>query len=320
MQDLCPVRIDPIKMVFSPASDARKPCLDWCVHPLVSLCSLMLTVTSPDYLVHLPTEIVREIFDIMDVLDCFLLAITCRRCWTIGVDVLREWYLSTIPRTAGDRLLLIPQYSEPGNIPLQVKIDDGDEELLTESCLEDLTGYDYFFQGRLLADSLGWDDIEERYSRPGHRVSFPYDKYYKMGKWYASIFKAPQYDQRNLVLRNLTSREYLRGDAVSNLSRELGGVTLGHIVLLRILWPADKNMKKYGAGVWYGHRFDIVEHETFERALREESEWKEITDDVSKDMRGYWEEMDMLPKKINEVNGVRRYRRSTEVVFYRWPQ
>ncbi|KAL2814421.1 hypothetical protein BJX63DRAFT_392231 [Aspergillus granulosus] len=59
------------------------------------------------------------------------------------------------------------------------------------------------------------------------------------------------------VLRNLTTKEYVREDGLS------GGITLGHVALLKICWSSDPSAYVQGEesltrGEWVGHRFDVV--------------------------------------------------------------
>ncbi|KAL4865030.1 hypothetical protein BDV12DRAFT_200569 [Aspergillus spectabilis] len=59
------------------------------------------------------------------------------------------------------------------------------------------------------------------------------------------------------VLRNLTTKEYVRENGLS------GSITLGHIVLLHICWSSHPSTSVQGGedlstGEWSGHCFDIV--------------------------------------------------------------
>ncbi|KAL2801895.1 hypothetical protein BJX63DRAFT_416228 [Aspergillus granulosus] len=65
------------------------------------------------------------------------------------------------------------------------------------------------------------------------------------------------------VLRNLTTKEYVREDGLS------GGITLGHVALLKICWSSDPSAYVQGEesltrGEWVGHRFDVVPLRTVE--------------------------------------------------------
>ncbi|ORX66913.1 hypothetical protein DL89DRAFT_305715 [Linderina pennispora] len=77
------------------------------------------------------------------------------------------------------------------------------------------------------------------------------------------------------VLRNLTTKEYVRSTAVPS------DINFGHILLLKICWTSDPSMslgyrgdEDFHRGAWAGHRFDIASPEWVD------STWKDVSDAV----------------------------------------
>ncbi|KAJ5244545.1 hypothetical protein N7489_004641 [Penicillium chrysogenum] len=83
-------------------------------------------------------------------------------------------------------------------------------------------------------------------------------------------------DPKIRVLRNLTTSQYVFKDKLPS------GITLGHIVLMRICWSSDSSTSIAGGGylaegVWAGHKFDIVVVDTLEDM---DGQWEDVTEDI----------------------------------------
>ncbi|KAJ5454252.1 uncharacterized protein N7458_005208 [Penicillium daleae] len=89
---------------------------------------------------------------------------------------------------------------------------------------------------------------------------------------------------RNRVLRNLTTQEYV---LETNLK---SGITIGHLVLMRICWSSDSSTSIQGGaylarGGLAGHKFDIVDAGMLENLNARQ--WQDVSRDV-------WDEVEFL--------------------------
>lgn len=87
------------------------------------------------------------------------------------------------------------------------------------------------------------------------------------------------------ILRNLTTKEFIREVSLSS------GITLGHVLLLRICWSSDPSTsiqdgKHLTEGDWAGHQFDIVSGNILQQL--ESSGWKDQSQDIWNDVDETW--------------------------------
>jgi hypothetical protein len=86
------------------------------------------------------------------------------------------------------------------------------------------------------------------------------------------------------LLRNLTTCQYVFKDKLPS------GITLGHIVLMRICWSSDSSTSIAGGGyladgVWAGHKFDIVDVDTLDYM---DGQWEDVTEDIRDEIQDLW--------------------------------
>ncbi|KAF8058673.1 hypothetical protein FPV67DRAFT_512876 [Lyophyllum atratum] len=91
------------------------------------------------------------------------------------------------------------------------------------------------------------------------------------------------------VLRNVTTKEYIRGAAVREAWNTpdmpyLRALRFMHLLVLRITWSQDSSLNiRYGGpiqvhrGVWAGHRFDFSYIETVEDGQGTIGDWKDVS-------------------------------------------
>lgn len=91
---------------------------------------------------------------------------------------------------------------------------------------------------------------------------------------------------RSAVLRNLTTKEYIRDDF---LAKSDYAYSLGEAVCTQLQWTGEASIKNPSGcpGQWAGHRFDIS---TFDSIS---SDWKNVSDRAVHDLR----QMGVYPKR-----------------------
>ncbi|KAF2095356.1 hypothetical protein NA57DRAFT_79085 [Rhizodiscina lignyota] len=119
--------------------------------------------------------------------------------------------------------------------------------------------------------------------------------------WYRVHNLYPQNEKH--ILRNLTTKEYVRAEAIAiDPSRVSGpyidGIGFGEVVLSRICWSSEEqwfsdeyDWGRYEGdihrGVWAGHAFDIT---TVSRHMEEaKEEWTDVSDEVAREIAALWE-------------------------------
>ncbi|KAG6918255.1 hypothetical protein DXG01_015629 [Tephrocybe rancida] len=106
----------------------------------------------------------------------------------------------------------------------------------------------------------------------------------------------------DIVLRNLTTKEYVRGDGITELwdtpeKPWLEEIRFEHALYMRTTWSSDGSLSlnydgpiQIHRGIWAGNRFDVSGIKT----VRDENGssvdgWKDVTDDVLKEVVEVWE-------------------------------
>ena len=101
------------------------------------------------------------------------------------------------------------------------------------------------------------------------------------------------------VLRNLTTREFVRGDAIALREDLVGGPLIeglgfGEVVLSRICFSSYNASMSYEGeihrGVWSGHRFDIttLRKLQMEKNDKESGQWNDVSEEVAKEIAAIW--------------------------------
>ncbi|KAG5635142.1 hypothetical protein H0H81_012293 [Sphagnurus paluster] len=99
------------------------------------------------------------------------------------------------------------------------------------------------------------------------------------------------------ALRNLTKKEYVRGDAIERVRREpdaraqrLDNLSFNHILAARFTWSSDPSLSMsyegpLHRGVWAGHRFDVVEIGCLYNGQESLDGWKDVSEEVIAEVR-----------------------------------
>lgn len=101
------------------------------------------------------------------------------------------------------------------------------------------------------------------------------------------------------ILRNLTTKEYVRSEAIAIKPEHIrgpfiDGIGFGEVVLSRICWSRDDHtgmayQGKIRQGVWAGHKFDITTIGRHQKDQPGESEWKDVSVEVAAEIGRIWE-------------------------------
>ena len=104
-------------------------------------------------------------------------------------------------------------------------------------------------------------------------------------------------DDRKWVLRNLTTHEFVRSEAVAGNSEQNGPLIkdLGfeHIVLSRTFWSSSSwsatfNGRSVNRGIRAGHRLEIATLDRHTKSMLSDLTWKDISEDAIEDKIQLW--------------------------------
>jgi hypothetical protein len=160
---------------------------------------------------------------------------------------------------AGTRLICIGDYLNPDDLPATIQQDN-----------LDLVGA----ESDVPSKPLNYDVVQEKFEQ----WSYEDEEAATLAAMEESI------NRKNRVLRNLTTSQYVLEDKLQY------GITLGHIVLMRICWSSDSSTGIPGGeylakGDWAGHEFDIVDASMLANM---NGEWEDVTEDTRDEVQVLW--------------------------------
>ncbi|ETW76310.1 hypothetical protein HETIRDRAFT_105813 [Heterobasidion irregulare TC 32-1] len=249
------------------------------------------TVASP--FPSLPTEIIIMIYSyIPDCVPTVSLALTCRRHWQISRPFIKS-RVEEASSWAGDRIICLGHYCEEASLIVldDIEFEDEDEDDDTDD-------------GRTPHISL-YEYAEEFKNESEFDLRYELRRTLLRGSWTdetdCSLFDiladdlaywTPESSMDQLILRNLTTGEYVNGKAFertkslwlernpdSDLAEYFSDYDFGQIVVMRTSWSAQGStaMRYTGdlhRGIWAGHRFKIVTAKEMQKDKKKRG-WKD---------------------------------------------
>lgn len=112
-----------------------------------------------------------------------------------------------------------------------------------------------------------------------------------------SDFRSFMPSDREWVLRNLTTREFVRSGALVYNERAVSGPWMarpgfGEVLVSRICRSPNPSgcIMELQRGIWAGHRFDITTMDRFPDHARPEQGWKDVGEEVAEEVATIWEQ------------------------------
>ncbi|EGD89598.2 hypothetical protein H112_03226 [Trichophyton rubrum D6] len=274
--------------------------------PSSSHTSLQTRATQAN-LAGLPVEIHYVIFDSLSAQELFNLGITCRRLWVVMMPVLVRRLMATLGTWAGTPVIctshrhpLGVDNSYPPTLLRPEDLDELDEGLDLEELPSDME------------DCYAWSPVNlfelagARYDDPWHLSpaaiwdllpNIPVKDNFELlrhpGAFQVRTFLTPLTfypTDQEWVLRNLTTREFVRPAAVALDKEYIHGPFIevfgfGEVILSRTVWH-DELSPDIRDKSWAGHCLDIVPITD----LDEGGPWKDISDQVAQDIERTWKD------------------------------
>lgn len=275
----------------------------------------------------LPAELIGMIFDKLWITDALRLTLVSQRSWDIGWTYVEKKLMGFMAPWAGHRLICL--YEDPkilgnvafytaGEYPPGMLSEDEEEELAigltSEDRDDDGTNMDEYTTIRVDLSMIAlWryerDDIELDDVPPlsltnrlrditeNEMHDLPPSLRSKVLSF--NHFHLPNYlpNDRKWVLRNLTTHEFVRSEALAIKNDQQGPyfeyLGFEHIVLSRIFWSPistypNTNRRVENRGVWAGHRFEITTLDRHKTSMRPGVAWTDISDDAADDWMQHW--------------------------------
>ncbi|KAI7826430.1 hypothetical protein BX661DRAFT_184013 [Kickxella alabastrina] len=208
----------------------------------------------------LPDIVLDTIMLHLPVVDVWCFALTCYRTLEIGRRNLARYFNFKEGNRvwAGCRIICVGDY-----------IEDYPPGVLTASEEAELSEKNLF----RLADDFGEDcSYEDPMSSFCERVLF--SGHYGLARELLPKYKIMSQQDKSYILRNLTTKEYVRAEAFHDT---LAKFNIGDLILSRICWSSDDSVAMVNnvdihRGLWAGHRLDVSTKDTVDDT------WKDATD------------------------------------------
>lgn len=263
----------------------------------------------------LPVEVHQLIFAHIELVDDVVcLGTTSRYFWAVSQEYIHNFYTGFLGRWAGKNIVCVGEDVEAGDYPPKLFSETEREELWQTSTnkmyTEDYPDGVQFPPVQFTLHHFSYPNVSyiekdvnflseslKLLARCSARGSYV-DVAYLIGS--ALLVEESDYwpqDER-WVLRNLTTKEFVRAEAVALKPEYIHGPKIdvlgfGEVVMSRICWSSSSSasMSYKGnitRGVWAGHCFDITTLSRHAQETRGKG-WKDVSKEVMEEVAGIWE-------------------------------
>lgn len=258
---------------------------------VVTQCSIFLT---------LPAELIGAIFDELDMFNALYLTGVCQRLREIGWPYLEKKFMNFLAPWAGHRLICVGEEHPDDVYPPDMLSKVEQEEMERGFTQDEFDAFDEEDREDLV-DCMGKAILlhgiaEMRYAKAEVDIPCfvtPTARVITQHELRERYFP----NDRKWVLRNLTTHEFVRSDALAGNSEQNGpyfeDIGFEHIILSRICWSsssrdAEFDDRSINRGIWAGHRFEITTLDFHQRSILSSVPWKDISEDVVEDIIQLW--------------------------------
>jgi len=240
---------------------------------------------------------------------------------------MHDHYMLYLGRWAGENIVYIGEYIEPGNYPFGLFLAE-EVDKLSQRIFEVLYNDDYpdeipkppvpftlyYFSefyvlrkqqmpsslelGLLGQSSPVFSDCMHRAMPRGDAAC----RIFQIKRKELAVTEKTYYSKDEpWILRNQTTKEFVRSEAIALKPEYIRGLYIdvlgfGHVVMSRICWSTSlesflDNTPNISRGVWVGHCLDIT---TVARHMEETKggvDWKDVSEEVASEIAVIWEEV-----------------------------
>lgn len=251
------------------------------------------THSRPKSLSEFPSDIHHQIFaSLEDAEDVLRFSLANRYFWAVGLTHIENHIISASAPWAGTRILCAGDSSKPGDYPPGLLTPMQREEIEAISTPEGrlMNLYDLWH----VYNEVGHPSLSNRLQRCFH----DYEKKHPMSRADRTEIRMglqPEVTEfyprdQQWVLRNLTTREYVGGEAVALKEEFIRGpqidlVGFSEVLIARTSWSSvgEAIPGNITRGKWAGHKFDIIPLAVQEEKMNTE-EWTNVSNEVLREI------------------------------------
>ncbi|KAL1703529.1 hypothetical protein EV121DRAFT_281057 [Schizophyllum commune] len=238
-----------------------------------------------------------------------------------GMPYLRRAIFKRFAPSAEHRLICVGDYTEPDDIPPGLELTEEEKEELDGTVEDEDDGEEYC---ATLSNIPSEGSIERRdlESVLFGECRWKWHVYYipgLTGIMHKLIPRRPSEFDPTLVLRNLSTRQYVRGQAIKEFNqtvvpghngREGMVPCLADAIMPRVCWASDGSTSlnyegplQVHRGVWAGNRFDIVPEDLFLAECKNSDQpWTDVSAEVIAEVEAIWVAEEMLKPGFTGYN------------------
>lgn len=252
-----------------------------------------VSLTSPESLFTFPSEIHHRIFSFLDIVeDVLRFSLTNRYFWAVGLSHIEKHIVDSLAPWAGQKIICVSGKSDPHDFPPNILSATEAEEVKELSKAYDLNT----FSIRHNYKKIGGLPLSQRLLRwfldyeASHHMGSANRAEIMMGLKPEILEFYPR--NQRWILRNLTTREYVRGEVIALKDEFIHGPQIeifgfAEVLISRICWSTEPE-KIGGAdnitrGKWAGHRFDITPLAWLKEKHGGEG-WKDVSNDILREI------------------------------------
>lgn len=266
-------------------------------------------------LLKLPTEILVQIFEELDMQSSLRLTLGCRELWDIGWYLLerevRRWW--RLQSWAGSRIVVLGEYCGRNELPhdllteaeekwLKNGLDHGDLDHAVEmghlnEHISLTTGpaslFDMFYFGYQKAEADGPGPYLVKHFRSEDYRQLPSTEAAIYINFFSRCLSEYHISTEIWTVRNLSAKEFVRGDYLFSAFQEdscpfgpdIGYPGFSEVILSRACWSTNTStapVESMSQGPWAGHRFEICPHS--DHLINSDARWKDVSAEVAAEL------------------------------------
>ena len=263
-------------------------------------------------LLRLPIELLDTIFQNLDIEHLLILGLQSQHFWNVARRHIQAYCASSCGPWAGEGIICVGEYLQPTDYPPNTLSESEKRELqkgLSESEFWDDFSTDegstdfisgptnlYFLANARYRQSRRWDYLLRHDLTESAALHDEWQRLPKLRRSQISselrCFKLSYFypEDQLWVLRNLTTQEYVRSEAIAIKPEYIHGPNIdvlgfGEVVWSRICWSTETDCSmdytdNKHRGIWAGHRFDITTLHKHKQGSLEGTEWKDVSEEV----------------------------------------
>ncbi|KAK3382124.1 hypothetical protein B0T24DRAFT_517229 [Lasiosphaeria ovina] len=281
----------------------------------------MRRTRDPPTFIGLPTELLRIVFEkIESIEDVVCLALTDRFMWHVGLEYLHKHNALFLGRWANKNIVFAGEGCQPNDYPPNLfsakELDQLRGEKYISPWFKDIPGvrgapfklhhFVYSSVSTIEGDtSLYIDHSADLIRHVNQVMGLTAGKDVPLALLFArmeiGVSDGDYYPtDEPWILRNLTTRQFVRADALAVRPEvirgpKIGIIGFGEVVMARTCWTTAPVTGVAGSttiplrGVWAGHRFDITTRDRHEDRRKDADQWTDVSDEVAAEMARLWE-------------------------------